>query len=353
MKKIQTSHERELSLPVSTDKPQAMSTARVSAILLPRFGEISNLEFGEIDRPKLAPNQVRIRVHASGLNRADLVQRRGHYPPPPGESEILGLEVAGEIAEVGAEARGWKIGDRAMALLAGGGYAQEAVVDAALAMPIPRAFSFEQAAAIPEVFLTAHHNLFTMAGVQVGETALIHAGASGVGTAGIQLLKVFGAQAIVTAGGAEKCAACRALGAIAIDYKSEDFAESVKRETGGRGVNVILDPVGASHFEKNTACLSLGARWVFIGTMGGTKAELDLRALMGKRARLIGSTLRALPLAEKRAVVERFRTQFLAKFDSGELKPIVDQVFPAREVRAAHEHMEANRNVGKIILTWS
>ena len=316
------------------------------AILCAGAGGIETLSLGEAPRPAVQAGQVRIRVRASGLNRADIVQRKGHYPPPPGESELLGLEVAGEIAE------GPNQGQRVMALLAGGGYAEEVCVDAGLVMPIPEGMSFAQGAAIPEVFLTAHHNLFTLGLATRDSTVLIHAGASGVGTAGIQLLRAIGARVLVTVGSEEKADAVRELGAEPILYKQESFAAGVKRLTEGRGVDVLLDPVGASHFDDGIASLATGARWVFIGTMGGTEVKLDIRKVMRLRAKLIGSTLRALPLAQKRQVVVRFREQFLAKFSSGELKPIVDKTYPASEVRAAHARMEANENIGKIILEW-
>lgn len=324
----------------------------MKAVLLSGFGGTDKLSLGEAKPPDLKAGMLRLRVRASGLNRADIVQRMGKYPPPPGESELLGLEVAGEVTELAPDVRGWKPGARVMALLAGGGYAEEVAVDAGLVMPIPEGLSFEEAAAIPEVFLTAHHNLYTLAEVKPGERALIHAGASGVGTAAIQLLKTSGAQPFVTVGGPEKVAACRALGAVAIDYKTEDFAEVLAKETAAHGVDVILDPVGASHWEKNFKSLAIGARWVFIGTMSGAEVPLNLWGLMRKRARLIGSTLRSLPLAEKREVVRRFRESFLPRFADRSLKPIVDKVYAAAQVREAHEHMEANRNIGKIILKW-
>jgi putative PIG3 family NAD(P)H quinone oxidoreductase len=324
----------------------------MKAIVLKAPGDATQLALGEVPPPELKTGQLRIRVRASGVNRADIVQRKGFYPPPSGESEILGLEVAGEVAEVATDVRGWRVGDRAMALLAGGGYAEEVCVDAGLVMPIPEQLSFVDAAAIPEVFITAHHNLFFLGGARAGDAVLIHAGASGVGTAGIQLLKRLGARSFVTVGTAEKAAACERLGARAILYKSQDFSQIILDETSGRGVTVLLDPVGAGHWEKNWKSLTPGARWIVIGTMAGKDVPLDLSALLRRRVQLIGSTLRGLPLAEKRQAVERFRDQFLAQFESGDLRPIVDEVFAQTAVVSAHVRMESNQNTGKIILRW-
>jgi len=324
----------------------------MKAVLYRGAGDLSVIELAQAPAPALAPGQVRIAVHASGVNRADLSQRRGHYPPPPGESELPGLEVAGIVAETGPRARRFKPGDRVMALLAGGGYAEEVCVDEGLVLPLPEDLSFEQGAAVPEAFVTAHHNLMHLAGVAAGKSALVHAGASGVGTAAIQLLRAEGAAAFATAGSPEKAALCAKLGAVAIEYKTSPFAEAVLDGTQGRGVDAILDPVGASHLAEDLRCLAVGGVVVLIGTMGGKDAALDIAQLMLRRHRLIGSTLRALPLAEKTAAVARFASRFLDELATGRVAPVMDRVFPAARARDAQERMERNLNSGKIVLSW-
>src|SRR5438477_3478955 len=275
-------------------------------VVFEHFGEPSVLRIGDVDSPKMSAEQLRIRVRATAVNRADLLQREGHYPPPPGASEILGLECAGRVIEVGERVRDWKIGDRAMALLAGGGYAEEVVVDAGSAMPIPETLSDEEAAAIPEVFLTAYSNIFMWARAQRGESVLIHGGGSGVGTAATTLRKLAGLRVFVTAGSAEKCARCIELGAdVCINYKTEDFAEKA------RGVNVVLDHIGARYLAKDLEALALGGRVVIIGSMGGERtATIDVTSLLGKRQQIIGSTLRARPVAEKAQIVASFIDRF-------------------------------------------
>jgi putative PIG3 family NAD(P)H quinone oxidoreductase len=324
----------------------------MKAIVYRGAGDASVIQGAEVPAPELKPGQVRIAVRASGVNRADLSQRRGHYPPPPGESDIPGLEAAGEVLETGPGARIFSRGDRVMALLAGGGYAQEVCVDERLVLALPPTLSFELGAAIPEAFITAHHNLVHLGGVAAGKSALIHAGASGVGTAAIQIVRFVKAAAFATAGTPEKAALCEKLGASAIEYKKADFAGVVLERTEGRGVDAILDPVGASNLEADLRCLTTSGCVVFIGTMGGKDAQLDLGALMRRRARLIGSTLRALPLEEKAAAVARMRAQLLDALAGGTLAPVIDRVFPAGEARQAQERMEANLNAGKIVLSW-
>ena len=325
----------------------------MKALLYEGFGDISVIKLREVDSPVLQENQVRIRVHASGINRADLVQRKGHYPPPPGESEIPGLEVAGEIMERGPAVDSLKLGDRVMALLAGGGYAEEVTVDKGLVLPIPDRLSFVEGAATMEVFLTAHHNLFHLGGARTGFSALIHAGGSGVGTAGLQLLREANVRGFTTVGSAEKAAACEKLGACAIQYKKEDFAQRIAVETKDNGVAVILDPVGAGYLESNFKALSTEGRLILIGVLSGSEAKIDLSVLLHKRIRVIGSTLRALPIPEKTAVVSRFRKDFFQKLSDGKLTPIVDQVFPVEKVGEAQSRMQANLNIGKIILKWN
>jgi putative PIG3 family NAD(P)H quinone oxidoreductase len=324
----------------------------MKAVLCAGAGDVSVLHFGEAPEPKLKDGQIRIGVRASGVNRADIMQRRGLYPPPAGESDILGLEVSGEVLEVAKRVRGWKAGDRVMALVGGGGYAAEVCVDSKLAMPLAPNLSFEQGAAIPEAFITAHLNLFTLGGANAKSIALVHAGASGVGTAAIQMLRRIGAQVFSTVGSAEKAEAVSALGARTIIYRVQSFEEVIRLETESRGVDVILDSIGEGYLGPNIRSLATDGRLVQIGLMGGRQDQIDLGVLLSKRLQLIGSTLRSLPLPRKRAAVAAFSSQFLADFASGDLRPIIDRPIPVESVKEAHAHMEANRNVGKIVLHW-
>jgi putative PIG3 family NAD(P)H quinone oxidoreductase len=309
------------------------------------------LVWREMPDPTYGPDEALVDIYATALNRADLSQVAGHYPPPPGAPDILGLEMAGVIAAVGANVTGWRKGDRVCALLGGGGYAERVAVPAALLMPIPHEWSFEQAAAMPEVYLTAFANLYMEAGLQPGETVLAHGGSSGVGTAAIQLTRASGNPIIVTAGSAEKVAACQALGAeLAINYKSEDFVARVREFTGGQGVDVILDMVGASYFARNLELLKLRGRLVFIATLSGSRAEVDLSMLMRRRLRLIGSVLRSRSLEEKVAIKTAFMTRFWPMVESGAIAPVVDAVYPITEAAAAHARMADYQNIGKIAL---
>ena len=296
------------------------------------------------------PDEVLVDVRATAVNRADLSQARGHYPPPPGASDILGLEMAGVVRAVGGSVSGRQPGDRVCALLPGGGYAERVAVPAGMLLRLPDEWSFVQGAAVPEVWYTAYINLFDEGELQAGETALIHAGASGVGTAAIQLAVEAGANAIATVGSDEKAAFCRELGAVAINYKEQDFLAEVMAATDGQGVDVILDPVGGDYLARNVSALRRFGRLVNIGLLGGTKGELNMGLLLGKRLRVIGSTLRARPVAEKIAITRRFETQVWPKLIAGQLRPIIDQAFPIAEAQAAHEHVLANRNIGKVIL---
>jgi len=322
----------------------------MKAVTLSGFGDIDVLNLSAAPVPELKSGQVRIRVRASGVNRADLVQRRGHYPPPAGESLLLGLEVAGEILEPNGSR--FRAGEKVMALLAGGGYAEEVTVDAGLVLPLPPDYSFAEGAAVMEVFLTAHLNLFTLGGARSGSRVLIHAGASGVGTAGIQLLRSAGAVTWVTVGSPEKAAACEKLGAHPIQYRTEKFENAIATATSGKGVDVILDPVGASYLAENIRTLGPDGRLILIGLMGGTEAPLDLRAVQGKRLQIKGSGLRPLPIETKREVVATFARAFYDRLVRRDIHPIVDRVFPIAEVREAHRYMESNANIGKIILQW-
>ncbi|CAM3926752.1 NAD(P)H-quinone oxidoreductase [Cohnella lubricantis] len=304
---------------------------------------------GETAEPDVAYGDLLVSVRATALNRADLLQKRGLYPPPPGASPILGLEMAGVVEE---GAGPWKPGDRVMALLPGGGYAERARIPSGMAMRIPDTLSFEEAAAIPEVFLTAYLNLFQLGGLRDGQTALVHAGASGVGTAAIQLAREAGVRTLVTAGSQAKREACLALGAdAAFDYRAGPFAPEVQRATGGRGVNVILDFVGASYWEQNLDSLAVDGKLIIVGTMGGTQVPgLDLGRLLARRLQVLGTALRSQPPEKKVSLTAAFADFALPRFASGRLKPIVDSVWDWADVEQAHAHMEANRNIGKIVL---
>ena len=312
----------------------------------------SAIEERELPSPILKPGQLRLKVRASGVNRADLGQRKGVYPPPPGESDIPGMEAAGVVAEAGAGTSRFKPGDRVMALLGSGGYADEVCVDEGLALPLPERLSFAQGAGIPETFVTAHLNLFQIAGLQSGRRALIHAGASGVGTSAIQLLRARGIEVFATAGTADKIALCARLGARAINYKEEKFDDAVLKGTDGAGVDAIIDPVGASNLDADLRCLAAGGWLVVIGTMGGKDAKVDLSALLRRRHRLAGSSLRGLPLKEKAGAVLKLEQDFMAEFADGRVAPVIDSVFSAARAAEAQDRMEKNLNAGKIVLTW-
>jgi tumor protein p53-inducible protein 3 len=309
------------------------------------------LVWEEVDEPVYGPDEVLVDVHATSLNRADLAQRAGSYPPPPGVSHILGLDMAGRIAQMGADVTGWQVGDRVCALLPGGGYAERVAVPYRMLMPIPRGWSFEQGAALPEVFLTAFVNLFMEAGLRPGEIVLVHGGSSGVGTAAIQLVKQAGGQVFVTAGSQEKLAACRKLGAdLAVNYRDEDFVQRVQEQTGDGGVDIILDMVGADYLVRNLSLLKVQGRLVIISTLGGSRAEIDLRSLMGRRLRLIGSVLRSRSVAEKIEIVQRFRDRFWKLLEDDAIQPVVDSIYPIQEADRAHRYMADYENIGKIVL---
>ena len=329
------------------------TSGMMKAVVLEGTGGPKVMRLGEAPMPEIGEGEVVIRIAATAINRADTQQRKGNYPPPPGESEIMGLEAAGVIETLGPNVEGWSVGDRVMTLLGGGGYATHAKAAAGTLMAIPDGFSMTEAAAIPEVFLTAYLNIFREAGLKPSETLLMHGGASGVGTAAIQLAKALGSSTvIVTVGSEDKAEACRALGADhAILYKQEDFADRVKALTDKRGADVILDHIGGGYFKQNTDCLAIYGRLVIIGLMGGAKAEINIGRLMVKRQRVIGSVLRARSVAEKTALTEAFRKDALHRLGTGELKPVIHEVLTLDEIVKAHEMMEANANTGKIIIT--
>lgn len=325
----------------------------MKAVIAEKPGDESVLKLAEVPDPQPGPEEILIRVTHAGLNRADVMQRQGFYPPPPGASDIIGLEVAGAVLAMGPEVRVWNVGDRVMALLAGGGYAEKAVVHCGSAMHVPDALSDAEAAAFPEVFLTAYLNLFQIAQIQYGEYALIHGGGSGVGTASILMLKESGGRAIVTAGSDEKCRRCLELGAeIAINYRSGPFAPQVKTATNGRGADVILDSIGAAYLAQNIECMAQNGRLVLIGLMKGARCEIDLLPVLRRHLRIYGSTLRSRSEAEKAEIVAAFVNHFAGALEAGRLRPPIHKVLPAAQASEAHRIMQASEHFGKIVLSF-
>jgi putative PIG3 family NAD(P)H quinone oxidoreductase len=323
------------------------------AVVIREPGDESVLVLGDAPSPAMGPGDVRIRVRATAVNRADLLQRQGMYPPPPGASPILGLECAGDVQEVGAAVRALAVGERVMALLPGGGYAEEAVVNQGSLMPVPDGMTYEEAGAFPEVYLTAFSNLFLpgLGAIASGECALVHGGGGGVGTAAIQLLHEGGHDAFVTVGSPEKGRRCVELGArAAIDYRNEDFVARVRELTEGRGVNVVLDHIGARYLAQNLSALAVGGRLVLIGLMGGVRSEINLAELLIKRLSLIGSTLRTRTNEDKARIVRTFLDRFGAALAAGRLRPPIHAVLPLAEAAEAHRLMQASEHFGKIVL---
>ena len=320
------------------------------AIVVGRAPERS-LRWEEVAEPAPPPaGHVLVEVAATAVNRADLLQRAGHYPPPPAASDILGLEIAGRIAGLGAGVTGWSAGDRVCAIVAGGAYAERCPVHAGSLMRVPERLSLTAAAAVPEAFLTAFVNLFQEAELRAGESVLIHGGASGVGTAAIQLAVCAGARVAVTARDERKLAVCRRLGAeLAIDHTRQDFAAEIEQAWGG--VDVVLDIVGAGYLERNLRVLSTRGRLVLLATLGGAQATLDLAALMRGRLRIIGSVLRSRSDEEKAAITAGFARRFLPLFDDGRLQPVIDCTLPVRQAGDAHALVERFGNVGKVVLS--
>ena len=326
----------------------------MKAIRVVGEGREARLVLGEAPAPETGPDEVRIKVAATAVNRADLLQKRGLYPPPPGAPEILGLECAGVIDQVGGNVAGLAPGDRVMALLAGGGYAEQVSVHAGSVMPVPRGVSFEAAAAIPEVFLTAYLNLFEIGGARAGGWVLVHGGSGGVGTAAIQILKAEGIRVIVTCGSDDRCRRCLDLGAdAAINYREGPFAPRVIEATGGEGADVILDVVGAPYLDQNIRSLRTGGRLVLIGLMGGRKSEIDLAPLLMRRLHLSGSTLRSRSPEEKAGIARRFMDCFGDRLSRGEIRPIVDRVLSLDQAEEAHALIERGEPFGKVVLKVS
>jgi len=302
--------------------------------------------------PQPGEAEVLVRVAAAGVNRPDVMQRQGRYPPPAGASDIPGLEIAGEVIALGANVSGVALGDRVTALLPGGGYADHAVAAAALCLPIPDGFSMIEAAALPETFFTVWTNLFERGGLKAGESVLIHGGTSGIGTTAIQLAAAWGARVFATAGTAEKARACERLGAArGIDYRSEDFVEVVRQVTAGKGVDLILDMVGASYLARNMDAATVEGRLVVISLIGGARAEINLSTLMSKRLTLTGSTLRVRTVAQKAAVAEGLRRHVWPLLSAGRVRPVIHATFPLAQASEAHRLMESSQHIGKIVLT--
>ncbi len=307
----------------------------------------------EVDRPAPAPapGEVLIKVAAAGVNRPDVMQRLGHYPPPPGITDIPGLEVAGVIERIGQGVDGWRVGDRVTALVAGGGYAEYCVAPAPQCLPIPARMDVVHAAAIPETFFTVWTNVFDRGRLTRGESILVHGGSSGIGTTAILLARAFGARVFVTAGSPEKCAACERLGAErAINYREADFVAVVKEATGGRGVDVVLDMVGGDYLPRNMDALALDGRLVSIAALNGVKATINILTMMQRRLTLTGSTLRARPIAEKGAIAASLRQHVWPLLEAGTVSPLVHATFALRHAAAAHRVMESGAHVGKLVL---
>ena len=324
----------------------------MKAILLDGYGGPEVLKIGEAEPPAAGPNRILIRVHATSVNRPDAVQRQGHYPPPPGESPLLGLEAAGTVEAVGPGVTEFRRGERVFALLGGGGYAELAAAHAGHVMRIPQNLSFEQAACICETYLTAYMNLLLYARLADGETVLLHGGGGGVTTAALQIVKALRpkTRVLVTASTA-KVERVAALGAdVVIDYKKEDFADAVLRHTDKRGVDVILDHLGGPYLAPNVKALATGGRLALIGVMGGRKGELDAGAVLAKRLSILGSTLRPRPVEEKAAIIRAFERDVLPYFASGRIAPLIHRVYPLAQAAEAHRAMEASEHFGKLVL---
>ncbi|MGI8874999.1 MAG: NAD(P)H-quinone oxidoreductase [Egibacteraceae bacterium] len=321
------------------------------AVVAPDPGGRKALRVVERPDPEPGPGELRLRVAAAGVNRADILQRKGRYPPPPGASDVLGLEAAGTVDAIGAGVTGWAAGDRACAVLAGGGYAELVVVPAAVAMPWPGGIDAVGAGAVAEVFTTAHDNLFTRAGLRSGETLLVHGGSSGVGTAAIQLAVRAGVEVLVTASTADKLAACADLGAaVGIDYTTQDFVEAVRDHTAGHGVDVVLDVVGGPYLDRNLRALASEGRLVVIGLQGGAKAELDMGWLLTRRLKVMASTLRARSTDEKAQLARRMEAEVWPGFAEGALRPVIHATYPLADAADAHEVMESGTHIGKLVL---
>ena len=321
------------------------------AVVITEPGAPEVLRWLEVPDPVPGPGDVLIEVAASGVNRADLMQREGHYPPPEGAPPYPGLECSGRVIAVGDEVTAWRPGDEVCALLSGGGYAEQVAVPAGQLLPVPEKIDLAHAAAYPETVCTVYANIFQVAGLTSGETLLVHGGSSGIGTMAIQLGKAFGARVACTAGSAQKLARCRDLGAdVTINYRDEDFVAALRDATDGAGADVILDIMGASYLARNLAALATNGRLVIIGRQGGSKAEINLGVLQGKRASLFATTLRARPAGEKAAVVAAVRDHVWPLIDAGKIAAVIDRELPMSQAAQAHRAMAASEHIGKILL---
>lgn len=315
-------------------------------------GDADVLQVTEVHPPVAGPGEVVVDMVAAGVNRADVMQRLGHYPPPKGASPLPGLEVSGTVREVGPQVEGWSVGDEVCALVDGGGYAEQVKVPAAQLLPVPKGVSLTDAAGLPEVACTVWSNVFMTANLQPGEVFLVHGGSSGIGTMAIQLATAAGARVAVTAGSQDKLDVCRDLGAeILVDYKEQDFVEEVRAATDGHGADVVLDLMGAKYLPRNVDVLATSGRLVVIGLMGGRKGELDLGKLLSKRAAVIATSLRARPAAEKAAIVAAVREHVWPLIEDGAVRPIVQGTHPLDRAADAHRELEASGHIGKILLT--
>ncbi len=324
---------------------------KMTAVAISEHGGPLVLKPERRDVPKPGEGEILIRVHAAGVNRPDVAQRRGAYPPPPGASDLPGLEASGEVAAIGSGVTRWRVGDAVTALTPGGGYAEYVVVHGSNALPIPHGFTFTEAAAIPETYFTVWHNVFQRGGLQAGETLLVHGGSSGIGTTAIQLASSFGARVFTTAGSADKCEACVKLGASrAINYREEDFVQVIREETEGKGVNVILDMVGGDYVDRNYQAAAVEGRIVQIATLGGAKANPDVSRLMVKRLTHTGSTLRPRTVEFKAQIAAELEARVWPLLANRKVAPVMDMIFPLKEAWRAHERMEEGDHIGKIVL---
>ena len=322
------------------------------AITIPEPGDADALVLEDVPAPTARPGEVLIDVVAAGVNRADVMQRRGFYDPPPGASAFPGLEVSGRIAAVGDGVTAWQVGDEVCALLDGGGYAEQVAMPAGQVLPKPAGVDLVDAAGLPEVACTVWSNVFMTANIQPGQWLLVHGGSSGIGTMAIQLAKAVGAHVAVTAGSREKLDFCRALGAeVLVNYREQDFVEELRAANSNHGADVILDNIGAKYLTRNVDALAINGRMVTIGLQGGRKAELDLGTLMSKRGAVIATTLRARPAAEKAAIVAAVREHVWPLVESGEVRPVINSRYPLDRAADAHREMEASTHMGKILLT--
>lgn len=324
----------------------------MQAITIPEPGGPEALVPTTVDALEPRAGEVLVDVAAGGVNRADVMQRMGHYPPPPGESDVPGLEVSGTVAAVGEGVEGWSVGDEVCALLAGGGYAEQVRVPAGQVLPVPNGLSLVEAAALPEVVCTVWSNVFLTANLQPGETLLVHGGSSGIGTMAIQLAREVGARVAVTAGSQAKLDACRELGAeVLVNYREDDFVAAVREATDGHGADVVLDNMGAKYLGRNVDVLAPNGRLVVIGLQGGRKGELDLGALLAKRAAVIATSLRARPEAEKATIVAAVREHVWPLVEAGRVRPVVHATYPLADAADAHRALEESGHIGKILLT--